>query len=84
MSERSELRLVHGGRDLVELLEEQLAKVKAGEVKAGEVEILVVATVDTDKVQRWSWAYVDGIDFAWARMVAAVAGVSHDLMSDGI
>lgn len=79
MSERSELRLVHGGRDLVELLEEQLAK-----VKAGEVEILVVATVDTDKVQRWSWAYVDGIDFAWARMVAAVAGVSHDLMSDGI
>jgi hypothetical protein len=53
-------------------------------VKAGEVEILVVATVDTDKVQRWSWAYVDGIDFAWARMVAAVAGVSHDLMSDGI
>ncbi|WP_289145423.1 hypothetical protein [uncultured Sphingobium sp.] len=79
MSERSELRLVHGGRNLVELLEEQLAK-----VKAGEVEILVVATVDTDKVQRWSWAYVDGIDFAWARMVAAVAGVSHDLMSDGI
>lgn len=79
MSERSELRLVHGGRDLVELLEDQLAK-----VKAGEVEILVVATVDTDKVQRWSWAYVDGIDFAWARMVAAVAGVSHDLMSDGI
>ena len=76
MAEHSELRLVHGGRDLVKLLEDQLAK-----VKAGEVEILVVATVDTDKVQRWSWAYVDGIDFAWARMVAAVAGVSHDLMS---
>lgn len=79
MSERSELRLVHGGRDMVELLEGQLAK-----VKAGEVEILIVATVDMDKVQRWSWAYVDGIDFAWARMVAAVAGVSHDLMADGI
>ena len=79
MSERSELRLVHGGIDLIETLEAYLAR-----AKAGELEIVVVAAVDRDGVQKWGWAYVDGTPVPWARMVAAVAGVQHDLMTLGL
>ena len=76
MSERSELRLVHGGLDLVETLEHHLAR-----AKAGELEIVIIATVDRESKQKWGWAYVDGTPVPWARMVAAIAGVQHDLMT---
>ncbi|MFY9350640.1 MAG: hypothetical protein WBL20_17100 [Sphingobium sp.] len=76
---RDALRLVHGGRDLVETLEHWLEK-----ARAGELEIVVVATVDRENVQTWGWAHVDGIAAPWARMVAAVAGASHDLMTQGL
>lgn len=73
---RHELQLVHGGRDVVDVLEHHLER-----AKAGEIEIVIVVTVDTDNMQKWAWAYVEGIAVPWARMVAAVAGVQHDLMT---
>lgn len=79
MTERSELRLVHGGRDLVETLEHHLER-----AKSGELEIVIVATVDRAGLQKWGWAYVDGTPVPWARMVAAIAGVQHDLMTMGL
>lgn len=79
MSGRDELRLVHGGRDLIELLEEQLVKARAGELK-----ILVIATAGEDHVHRWSWAALESERYIWARMAALVGGIQHDLMNGGL
>ena len=79
MADRDALRVVQGGRDLVEVLEDQLAKARAGELR-----IVIVATAGVDNVHRYSWAYVEGEAHAWSQMAAMVAGIQHDLMQGGL
>lgn len=79
MTERSELRVMHGAADIIETLEDLLAK-----ARAGDVTMLIAAHVDSEHVQKWAWAHKDDQAFAWARMVAMVAGIQHDLMQGGL
>lgn len=73
------LRLIHGGYDVVEALEDALKKAKAGEFDA-----IVISGITTDGHSGTHWAHRDDMAHPWSRMVAAVAASQHDLMVDGL
>ena len=58
--------------EIVELLEEALACARSGEIVA-----IAIATVDQGRVL--SRCFEDGGD--WARLVASVSALQHDLLS---
>lgn len=76
--ERAPFGVVHGGRDLVEQLEDALARVKDGELKAV---IIVGLTVEG---YGWTGAYVDGTPWFWPRMQTALEVTRADFLDDGV
>ena len=73
-------RVINGNRNVVEVLEEALAK-----AKAGEIEGVAIAYCSTDGFQWVTWAINNGMLFAWSRLYSAVQQLATDLMNtDGM
>jgi len=72
-------RLVYGGGDIVEALEDALQKAKAGEFDA----VVIVGITKTGFCGS-HWAHVDDMAHPWARMLSAVASTQHELLANGL
>lgn len=71
--------VVHGGRDLVEVLDDAKAR-----VLTGELEGVIVVGITSHNTFGWHGAWKDGAAAPFARLLAAVASCQHDLLTDGL
>ncbi len=72
------LRTVYGERDLLDLLEAMVEKVKAGEVDA-----IAIATVEQGQLGM-GYAYRDDLEHAWSRISSSVSSMHHCMMANGL
>ncbi len=71
-------RVIHGNRDMIEMLSELL-----GQARAGEVEAIVIGAAG--KGQTWTqWAYNGGAAYVYPRLLTLVAHAHADLMREGL
>lgn len=73
------LQLFHGGGDMIEMLEDVIAR-----VKSGELEGIVVVGATCDGALGWSWAYKEDATYIWARLVAAQLSAHQEMMEEGL
>ena len=78
---RPALRMIEGGKDIVEFCEGLLEQARAGEFTA-----LAVATVEgpEEDVLGMGYAYRDDMDHAFARILASVTSLQAELLENGI
>jgi len=76
-----ELRLIPGGGDMVEAVEDLLEQIREGTV----VGVVLCGITEKDGGScGWTWAYKDGISCPWARLLAIVSTAQHDLVNEGL
>jgi hypothetical protein len=76
---RPELRVIEGGGDVVDYLEDLLESARKGEFEA-----VAVATVGSDGILGVGCSYRDDMDSAWARILASVVNLQHWLLDEGL
>lgn len=73
------LRLMPGGGEMVDALEDALDR-----VRSGELEGIVICGITSLQTCGWTWAHKDGIPAPWPRLLAAVASAEHELVAKGL
>lgn len=76
---RPELRVIEGGGDIVDYLEEVLRQAKAGEFHA-----LAIASVHSDGSLGVGYAFRDDMDRPWAQIVASIVSLQHHFLENGL
>ena len=71
-------KLVHGSADLVEVLEDALERVRAGELVG-----VVIAGITSNGMSGWTGAFKEDAAFPWARLHAVTATAANDLLVGG-
>lgn len=71
--------IVHGGRDLVEVLEDALERAKSGELVG-----IVLCGVTANNHVGWHGAFVAGTPHVWARLVASLSSAQNELLTEGV
>lgn len=88
MSEASpKLTLVHGGKDMLEVLEETAERVKRGELLG-----LVLCTVQPPRPEHkeveptlwWTWAHHEGLQAPFALLLATLTCAQHTMLEKGL
>lgn len=71
------MRLVFGGKDIIEQLEDALTRARSGELQG------VIICGISEGGSGWIGAHVDDTPYPWSRLLAAVSAAHHDLIVDG-
>lgn len=71
-------KLVHGNKDMIELLEDALQR-----AKRGTLEGLIIIGCENGG-SGWTGAFRDDMAFPWPRLQAAVDTAQHELLKDGV
>lgn len=69
-------RVLPGSKDMIDILEDALAKVRAGEIEA-----VAIVMCDTEGMCWTNWSSSDTPNYQWARLYAGAATLTHSLMT---
>jgi hypothetical protein len=87
MAEAPQLTLLHGGGDMIEMLEKCIASIKEGQTIG-----VVLCTVEQPKAERheteptfwWQWAHHEELPFPFGTLLGTLTCAQHTLLQEGL